>query len=77
MKIIIALLIPAALIGLTRLFRGKSTADPTTFKFWLIYLALAAGFYAVMVASWSGVASGASMDACATSSPVAMSRPPR
>jgi len=25
MKIIIALLIPAALIGLTRLFRGKST----------------------------------------------------
>jgi len=50
MKIIIALLIPAALIGLTRLFRGKSTADPKTLKFWLIYLVLAAGFYAVMAA---------------------------
>lgn len=50
MKIIIALLIPAALIGLTRLFRGKSTANPTTIKFWLLYLAIAAGFYAVMTA---------------------------
>jgi len=48
MKIIIALLIPAALIGLTRLFRGKSSADPTTLKFWLAYLALSAGFYAVL-----------------------------
>ncbi|MDB4516107.1 hypothetical protein N9089_00760 [Crocinitomicaceae bacterium] len=50
MKIFIALLIPAALIGLTRLFRGKSTADPTTLKFWLVYLALAAGFYAALMA---------------------------
>lgn len=48
MNIVIALLIPAALIGLTRLFRGKSTADPTTLKFWLVYLALAVGFYAVL-----------------------------
>ncbi len=49
MKIFIALLIPAALIGLTRLFRGKSTADPTTLKFWLVYLVLAASFYAVLM----------------------------
>lgn len=49
MKIIVALLIPAALIGLTRIFRGKSTADPTTLKFWLVYLALAASFYAALM----------------------------
>lgn len=48
-NLVLALLVPAVLIGVTRVIRGKSTADPKTFKFWLIYLVLSAGFFAVLM----------------------------
>ena len=49
-NIILALLIPLVLIGVTRLIRGRSTVDYKSKIFWVAYLAVAAGFFAVLMA---------------------------